>query len=132
MPNQATSSWRFHPGFFLSLTLLLAVLIACSRSSNNCTATLNYDGKTYTGAGKSQDDAEHFACNKYCREDDPEYDAMYRIWLDSAAGRAAGRPSKQEAIFKEKRLMDYVTVTCATKCVGWAKDGKAKIETKCG
>jgi hypothetical protein len=54
-----------------------------------------------------------------------------RIWLDSAAGRAAGRPSKQEAIFKEKRLMDYVTVTCANKCVGWVKDGKAKIETKC-
>jgi hypothetical protein len=27
--------------------------------------------------------------------------------------------------------MDYVTVTCANKCVGWVKDGKAKIETKC-
>jgi hypothetical protein len=27
--------------------------------------------------------------------------------------------------------MDYVTVTCANKCVAWPKDGKAKVETKC-
>ena len=117
--------------FFFALLLLIAVLIACSRSGRTCTATLSYQGKTYVGVGKSEDDAQHFACNKYCREDDSEYDAMYRIWLDSPAGRSAGRPSKEEAIFKEKRLLDYVTSTCANKCVAWTKDGKAKVETKC-
>ncbi len=117
--------------FFFALLLLFAVLIACSRSGKKCTATLSYQGKTYVGVGKSEDDAQHFACNKYCREDDPEYEAMYRIWLDSPAGRSAGRPSKEEAIFKDRRLLDYVTNTCANKCVAWTKDGKAKVETKC-
>ena len=127
--SRATS--RIDAAFFFALLLLFAVLIACSGSGKKCTATLNYDGKTYEGVGKSSDDAQHFACNKYCREDDPEYEAMYRIWLDSPAGRAAGRPSKEEAIFKDKRLLDYVTLTCASKCVAWTKDGKAKVETKC-
>ena len=56
---------------------------------------------------------------------------MYGIWLDSPAGKAAGRPSKEEAIFKDKKLMDYVTVTCANQCLAQIKDGKAKVETKC-
>ena len=122
---------RQNAGVFLALTLLLAVVLACSRgSSSKCTATLTYQGKTYTGVGK-KDEAVSFACNKYCREDDPEYEAMYGIWLDSAEGRAAGRPSKEEAIYKSKRLLDFVTITCANRCVGWTKDGRAKAETKC-
>ena len=114
----------------LALLLLFAAVLACSRSSNKCTATLTYQGKTYTGVGK-KDDAVSFACNKYCIADDSEYDAMYRIWLDSAEGRAAGRPSKEEAIYKSKRLLDFVTDTCANRCVGWTKSGRAQAETKC-
>lgn len=115
----------------LALTLLFLFVLACGRGSGNkCTATLTYQGKTYTGVGKKEE-AVSFACNKYCREDDPEYEAMYRIWLDSAEGRAAGRPTKEEAIFKSKRLLDYVTVTCANKCVNWTKSGAAQAETKC-
>lgn len=118
-------------GMCLALTLLLTAVIACGRgSSNKCTATLTYQGKTYTGVGK-KDEAVNFACNKYCREDDPEYEAMYGIWLNSPEGRAAGRPSKEEAIFKSKRLLDFVTITCANKCVGWTKNGTAQAETKC-
>ena len=114
----------------LALFLLLAVVLACGRgSSDKCTATLTYQGKTYTGIGK-KDDAVSSACNKYCRDDDPEYDALYRIWLDSAEGRAAGRPPKEEAIYKSKPLMDYVTI-CANRCVGWTKSGRARAETKC-
>ncbi len=116
---------------FLALSLLFAAVLACSRgSADKCTATLTYQGKTYTGVGK-KDDAVSFACNKYCRDDDPEYDAMYRIWLDSAEGRSAGRPSKEEAIFKSKRLLDFVTITCAKRCVEWTKSGRAQAETKC-
>ena len=115
---------------FLALFLLLAAVLACSRGSDKCTATLTCQGKTYTGVGK-KDDAVSFACNKYCVADDPEYDAMYQIWLASAEGKAAGRPAKAEAIYKSKRLMDFVTITCAKRCVEWTKSGRAQAETKC-
>jgi hypothetical protein len=119
-------------GGLLSLLLMTAVLLACSfGSSNKCTATLTYEGKTYQGMDANRDKATQNACNKYCRDDDPEYDARYRLWLDSPAGRVAGRPSKEEAIYKDDRLLDYVTITCANKCVGWTKDGRAKAETTC-
>ena len=116
---------------WLALVLLFAVVLACrSGAKSECTATLTYQGQTYTGVG-DKEKAVSFACNKYCRDDDPEYDAMYRIWLNSSEGRAAGQPSKEEAIYKSKRLMDFVTITCANRCVEWTKDGRAKVETKC-
>lgn len=116
-------------GLCLALFLMFAAVLACSRGSK-CTATLTYEGKTYTGMGK-KDDAVSFACNKYCIADDSEYDAMYRIWLDSAEAQAAGRPSKDKATYKSKRLLDFVTITCANRCVGWTKSGRAQAETKC-
>ena len=134
MPSQTSRSpARINAGLFLSLLLMLAAVIACSSGSSakKCTATLTNDGKTFVGEGSSTDDATRFACNKYCREADPGYEAMYGVWLDSPAGKAAGRPSKEEAIFKDKKLMDYVTVTCANECLAKVKDGKAKAETKC-
>jgi len=118
--------------FLLSLSVLVVTLVACGfGSSNKCTATLTYQGKTYTGMDKEKEKAVSNACNKYCRDDDQGYEAMYRIWLDSPAGRAAGRPSKEEAIYKSDRLLDYGTITCANKCVGWTKSGMATAETKC-
>ena len=127
------SNARTIAGAFLSLLFLLAAVLACSSGSSarKCTATLTNDGKTFVGEGPSTDDATRFACNKYCREADPGYEAMYGVWLDSPAGKAAGRPSKEEAIFKDKKLMDYVTITCANECLAKVKDGKAKAETKC-
>ena len=119
-------------GLFLSLLFLLAAVIACSSgSAKKCTATLTLDGRTFVGEDAAEEKATRNACNKYCREADPGYEAMYGVWLDSPAGKAAGRPSKEEAIFKDKRLMDYVTVTCANECLAKIKDGKAKVETKC-
>jgi len=131
MPSN--SKPRNNGGLFLALLILIAVVVACrfGSSDRSCTATLTYQGRTYTGGDATKEKATSNACNKYCRDDDPEYDAIYRIWLDSPAGRAAGRPSKEESIFKDKRLLDYTTITCANKCVGWTKDGKAKVETKC-
>ena len=127
------SNARTIAGLFLSLLLLIGAVLACSSGSSakKCSATLTNDGKTFVGEGPSTDDATRFACNKYCREADPGYEAMYRVWLDSPEGKAAGRPSKEEAIFKDKKLMDYVTVTCANECLAKVKDGKAKAETKC-
>ena len=116
----------------LALLLLMGVVLACSSgSAQKCTATLTYQGKTFTGEDTLTEKATRNACNKYCREADPGYEAMYGVWVDSPAGRAVGRPSKEEAIFKDKKLMDYVTVTCANECLANIKDGKAKAETKC-
>lgn len=132
LPKSTSRKQTALGGALMALLVLLAVALACSSgSAPKCTATLTYEGRTYTGADATKEKATSNACNKYCRADDPEYDAMYRIWADSPAGRAAGRPSKEEAIFKDKKLLDYVTITCANKCVGWTKDGKAKVETKC-
>jgi len=115
----------------LAALLFFAALLACSLGSKKCTATLTYQGKTYEGIDAKKEKAISNACNKYCRDDDPEYDAMYRIWLDSPAGRSAGRPSKQEAIYKSDRLLDFVTITCANRCVAWTQNGSAKVTTDC-
>jgi hypothetical protein len=120
-------------GLCLALLLLFAAVLACSPGSRTqkCTARLTYEGRTFVGEDTSTDKATQNACNKYCREVDPGYEAMYDVWLDSPAGRAAGRPSKEEAIFKDRKLMDYVTVTCANECLAKIKDGKARAEAKC-
>src|SRR5690242_12401831 len=87
-------------GSLLAGLLLLGVMIACRSSSTDsasCTGTITYEGKTFTGEAKNVEDAQKFACNKYCLEADPEFDAHYGIWLDSPKGQAAGRPPKKEA-----------------------------------
>jgi hypothetical protein len=130
----ANSKPRNITGLILASLFLLAAVMACSSGSGSakkCTATLTLDGRTFVGEDAAEDKATRNACNKYCREADPGYEAMYGIWLDSPAGRAAGRPSKEEAIFKDKKLMDYVTVTCANECLAKIKDGKGRVETKC-
>ena len=96
--------------------ILLAGSGGCGGSDAGCVGSVTYQGKAFEGKGKSADEAKNNACNVYCREADPEYDARYRIWLDSPKGKAAGSPSKQEAIFKDKELLLYVTETCAKKC----------------
>ena len=114
--------------------LMLSVIMACRSSSPseaNCTGEVTYEGKTFTGEGKNAEDAQKFACNKYCLEADPEFDAHYHIWLDSPKGRVAGSPAKKEAIYKDKDLMDYLTVDCAMKCVAKVKDRTLKGQAKC-
>lgn len=96
--------------------IFFTVSAGCGGSSGECVGTVSYQGKTFEGKDKTADQAKRNACNNYCRDADPEYDAMYRIWLDSPKGKAAGSPSKQEAIFKDKDLMSYVTETCSKRC----------------
>jgi hypothetical protein len=63
--------------------LLLSVVIACRSSSSSsssdasCTGEVTYEGRTFTGQGKNAEEAQQFACNKYCLEADPEFDAHY-------------------------------------------------------
>ncbi len=97
--------------------LLILVVLGCRGSGAECVGTVAYQGNVFEGKDKNADTAKGNACNKYCREADSEYDAMYRIWLDSPKGKAAGSPSKQEAIFKDETLMKFVTETCNKRCV---------------
>ena len=111
------------------------MVIACRSSSSdntNCTGEVTYEGRTFTsGQAENAENAQQFACNKYCLEADPEFDAHYGIWLESPKGEAAGRPPKKEAIYKDADLMNYLTKTCAAKCVASVKEGKLKGGTKC-
>jgi hypothetical protein len=109
------------------MCLVFGVVLGCGGgSSDNCIGTVNYQGKTFQGAGKNEIDAKLFACNNYCSDADPDYDARYRIWLDSPKGKAAGNPTKREAMFKDKALLDFVTDVCARKCTA-----EMKPEAKC-
>lgn len=107
--------------------LILGVVLGCGGGvSDACIGTVTYQGKTFQGAGKNEIDAKLFACNNYCSDADPDYDARYRIWLDSPKGKASGSPTKREAMFKDKTLLDYVTDVCARKCTA-----EMKPEAKC-
>ena len=112
----------------IATTLIIGVVLGCGGgSSDACVGTVAYQGKTFEGKAKTADEAKGNACNNYCRDAYPEYDAMYRIWLDSPKGKAAGSPSKQEAIFKDETLMKFVTETCSKRCVATMNpDAKCK------
>jgi hypothetical protein len=119
-------------GSWIAGLLVLSALLACNSSSGSkCTGTVTYDNRTFTGKGKDADEAQRNACNGYCLEADPGYDAFYRIWLDSPKGKAAGRPGKKEAMYKDRSLLDYVTITCTNKCAASIKSGELKGESKC-
>ncbi|MGB5014799.1 MAG: hypothetical protein WBO68_12300 [Pyrinomonadaceae bacterium] len=108
-------------------TVLIAVVLGCGGAGSECVGTVTYQGKTFEGKAKTADEAKGNACNNYCRDADPEYDAMYRIWLDSPKGKSAGSPSKQEAIFKDEALMKFVSETCSKRCVAtMSPDAKCK------
>lgn len=112
--------------------LLLSAVLACNFSSaKTCSGEVSYHGKTFTGKGKDAEEAQHNGCNLYCLEADADVDARYRIWLDSPKGKAAGSPSKKDAMYKDPTFLDFVTVTCANKCLAKIKDGSMQGQTKC-
>lgn len=119
----------------LAVVLLLSAIIACRSSTSDskapCLGSVVYEGQTFTGQAGTVEDAQRFACNNYCLDADPEFDARYRIWLDSRSGEAAGRPTKKESIYKDQGLMDYLTKDCALKCVVSVKEGELKGSAKC-
>ena len=116
--------------------LLLSIVLACrsfsSSSGPKCMGQVSYEGQTYTGGPTgTAEQAQLFACNNYCLDADPEFDAHYRIWNDSRSGAAAGHPPKKEAIYKDKELLDYLTKDCANRCVASIKEGQLQGNAKC-
>jgi hypothetical protein len=135
--TQISAKWLRHlTGSAVAALLLLSIVLACRSSSTSsnakCMGQVTYEGQTYTGGPTdSAEQAQHFACNNYCLDADPEFDAHYRIWNDSRAGAAAGHPPKKEAIYKDKELLDFLTKVCAEECVSLIKDGKLQGSAKC-
>ncbi|HBQ13364.1 MAG TPA: hypothetical protein DEF51_20220 [Myxococcales bacterium] len=78
---------------------------------------------------ENREEAQRFACNGYCREADPQYDAMYRVWLDSPAGDPS--VTKDQAIFRDDGLLQYVTVTCANRCLSEVAAGTRRGGVEC-
>ena len=128
-----------HIGSGFALLVLLSLSLGCicsSNSGNNCVARVKANGKTFVGKAAKKGRADLNACNKFCLETDSEFDGMYQIWLDSASGRRLRKvkkrlPTKEEAIYEDKRLLDYVTKNCATRCVREANKGKHTLKSSC-
>lgn len=125
--------------FFVVLAILLGVSLGClgpSSSSSRCEGTVKIDGKTYTGQAKDEEQAGLNACNKFCAEEDDNAKGMISIWLASDAAKEFERkmkrkPTKEDAIIEDQRILDYVTNTCANKCKIEANKGKHTLTTSC-
>ena len=120
------------------LSILLGVSLGClgpSADDYKCEGIVKSNGKTYVGGSKTEEQAGLNACNKFCLEND-EYEALYGIWLDSDKAKTLEKSrgkkiSKEDAIYEDKNLMDFVTKTCAPKCKAEANKGKHTLETSC-
>lgn len=108
-------------GSILSLAVvgivLLGVGLGCGGSGAKCIGTVMYEGKKFEGGGKDELEAKHGACNNYCVDADPEYEARYRMWLDSPKGKAKGRLTKQKALYEDPSLMDFAVDVCGKRCL---------------
>ena len=112
----------------LLCTILGASFISCS---SDCVGRIEAEGKEYTANARNLEDANRFACNKYCLDTDSECDAMYDIWLNSPKGKAAGSLPKMRALSEDKKLLDCITVKCANRCLADVKAGKLQAKSSC-
>lgn len=122
-----------------ALSILLTVSLGClgpGAGDSRCEAVVKFEGKTFTGKAKDENQAALNACNKFCAETDKEFEAMYRIWLDSDAAKAfektyKRKPTREDAAIEDKTLLEYVTKNCAVKCKTEANKGKHTLATSC-
>ena len=126
-----------HTGLWIFILFALLGSIACvctgsgGEEAGMCTATYTLDGQSFTG--RDEDDitqAELNACNLYCVENDPDFLAMYQIYLD-ANGLNSSDLSPQDAIFEDDELLDQVTLVCAPQCIVDAAVGIGTLESSC-
>ncbi len=119
--------------------VLVAFSLGClgpSASDTRCEGTVKASGKTYVGKAKDEEQAGLNACNKYCVEEDEQSKGMIAIWLDSDAAKEFERkfkrkPTKEDAVIEDKRILEYVTGTCAVRCKAEANKGRHTLETSC-
>lgn len=108
----------------LACYLSLAVPILACGGGSTCIGWVQDDqgGRHAPVSGTSdRDQAQRLACNGYCVDADPQYEAMYGIWRSGPGGDPS--VSKQEAMFRDDALLSYVTQTCADRCVAEVASG---------
>ncbi|MFT5687129.1 MAG: hypothetical protein ACI8RZ_008086 [Myxococcota bacterium] len=111
---------------------LLICSLACSGvDTQECIGSVVTNGQTYQPQSGVSDPvaAQRMACNQYCLSGDPEYEAMYGIWTTSPSGDPG--VSREEAIYRDERLLDYVTGTCADRCVAAVAAGQMQGNVTC-
>ena len=114
----------------LGVSLVLA--LACGGAAPvECVGHVSHAGQTYQPESGVADaaQAQKNACNLYCLDADPEYEAMYQIWRSSPGGDPS--VSKKDALYRSDRLLDYVTVTCAERCVSEIQAGTLQGGVSC-
>ena len=128
---------RRNSGLWLFILFFLLGSIACvctgsgGEEAGMCTATYTLDGQSYTGRDESDlAQAERNACNLYCVENDPDFLAMYQIYLD-ANGLSSSDLSAQDSLFEDEALLDQVTLVCAPQCVADAQAGIGTMDVSC-
>lgn len=110
--------------------IFLGLALGCG-SGQTCPGELTFEGKIFRGIDKDAGKAKRNTCSKYCIEGDPEFDAMYRIWLDSPKSKnVPDRENKWAAMAEDKTLFAFVE-RCTAKCVSEEADGKRKIDVRC-
>lgn len=123
----------------LVLLILLTASLGCigpSSEETRCRATVKSKNERYAGTSKTEEQAKLNACNKFCAEEDPTFLSLYRNWTESGAEREfekqwKRRPTQEDAIIYDKKLLDYVTKTCSPKCVADANQGAHTLESSC-
>lgn len=118
---------------------LLLLTLGClgpSASDSLCQGTVKIDGRSYTGASKTEEQAGLNACNKYCLDEDERAKGMVRDWLASDAAaeferRFKRKPTKEDAAIEDPATLEYVTKTCAIRCKTQANKGRHSLETSC-
>lgn len=118
---------------------LLLVSLGClgpRASDSRCQGTVKIDGRSYTGASKTEDQAGLNACNKYCLDEDETAKGMVSDWLASDAAaefepKFKRKPTKEDAAIEDPATLEYVTKTCAVRCKTQANKGRHTLETSC-
>ena len=114
----------------LCIAAISIIFISCLKS-DECTSQITEGTSIFIGKADSKDKAKQNSCNKYCLEMDPVCDAIYRIWVTSPEGQAAGSPSKMKAMYKNRKLLDCVTITCAQQCMNKLNSGVLNYSVRC-
>ncbi|NNE99449.1 MAG: hypothetical protein HKN25_10565 [Pyrinomonadaceae bacterium] len=121
------------------LLILLGATLGClgpSASDSRCEGVVSIGGKKYTGRAKDEKQARLNSCNKFCIEEDEKAKGMVADWLASDKAKSfektyKRKAKKEDAVIEDKRILDYVTRNCATRCVSEANKGKHKLRTSC-
>ncbi len=115
----------------ISIGLIIFVLVlGCGGSRRECTGELTIDGRTHRGIDKDEALAKRNTCAKYCIEGNTEYDAMYRIWLESPRSKNVPVRENKWSALSDPPIKAFVE-KCEAKCLQDAAGGKIKIDVAC-